>query len=102
MYELWYQATESRTAATVFILVIGILWLFTLLGVQQSASRLTWSFARDDALIWSSHIKQVHKTLNLPIWAMMFNFVWVFLLGIIYLASSTGNTQSPLALGEQA
>lgn len=89
LYELWYQATQSRTAATVFILIIAILWLFTLIGVQQTASRLTWSFARDDALIWSDYIKRVDIALKLPVWAMLFNFVWTSMLGCIYLASST-------------
>ena len=91
LYELWYQATQSRTAATVFILIIAVLWLFTLIGVQQTASRLTWSFARDDALIWSDYIKRVDIALKLPVWAMLFNFVWTSMLGCIYLASSTGN-----------
>lgn len=90
LYEIWYQATQSRTAATIFVLVIAILWLFTLLGVQQTASRLTWSFARDGAFFWSAHLKRIDKKLNLPIWAMLFNFVGVFALGCVYLASSTG------------
>lgn len=95
IYELWYQATQSRTIATIFILIIAFLWLFTLLAVQQTASRLTWSFARDDALIWSSQLGKINEADQLPIWATMFNFACTFILGCVYFASSNGRLPAP-------
>ncbi|KAL8747277.1 MAG: hypothetical protein Q9190_000821 [Brigantiaea leucoxantha] len=70
LYEIWFQATQSKTAATVFVILIAVLWLFTLIGVQQTASRLTWAFARDGGLIGSGRLQKIDKTLKLPVWAM--------------------------------
>lgn len=59
-------------------------------AVHQTASRLTWSFARDDALFFSRKISSVHSSLGVPIYALVLNGVLVFLVGIIYVCSSTG------------
>lgn len=64
--------------------------MFTLIAVQQTASRLTWALARDDALVYSDKIKQLDKKFKVPIWALVFNSVWGFVIGCVYLGSSTG------------
>lgn len=62
---------------------------FAVNGCQQTASRLTWSFARDDGILFSRYIKVIHSSLLVPVWALLFNAFVVFLMGCIYLASST-------------
>lgn len=57
-------------------------------GYQQTASRLTWSFARDNALLGSKFIKRIHPTLQVPVWALAANSVVVAIIGFVYLASS--------------
>ena len=60
-----------------------------LIAVQQTASRLTWSFARDNALVGSKFIGRIHPTLNVPVWALIANNAIVFIIGCIFLGSST-------------
>ena len=89
IYEVWHQATRSSAASTVFAVLLTIILSFTCLAAQQTSSRLIWSFARDDALLFSGHLKRLHPRLNVPVWALLFNWFWVFVLGCIYLGSST-------------
>ena len=65
--------------------------IFALNASQQTASRLTWSFARDDALILSSKIGKLNRGLGVPVWGLIFNSVVVFIIGCVYLGSTTGN-----------
>jgi choline transport protein len=59
-------------------------------AVHQTASRLTWSFARDEALFYSRNLSSIHSSLSIPLYALILNGVCVFLVGIVYLCSSTG------------
>lgn len=70
----------------VLLLVAVVL---SLNACQQTASRLTWSFARDDALVLSKFIGRMHPTLNVPVWAIIANSGVVFVIGCVYLGSST-------------
>lgn len=63
--------------------------LFSLTAGQLTASRLTWAFARDNGLILSRHIGRMHPSLDVPVWAIVFNSTVVFIIGCIYLGSST-------------
>ena len=73
--------------------------LFTSIAVLQTSSRLTWSLARDDALLGATHLKRMHPKLGVPLWALLFNAAWVLVLGIVYLGSSTGmNVRFPFEL----
>ncbi|KFY29440.1 hypothetical protein V493_02357 [Pseudogymnoascus sp. VKM F-4281 (FW-2241)] len=89
IYEIWNQATKSGTAATVFVVFLLLTGVFALNASQQTASRLTFSFARDDALIFSKYIGRMHEGLGVPPFALFFNAVVVFIIGCIYLGSST-------------
>lgn len=89
IYEIWYQATRSSTAATVFMAVLLTAATVALIAVQQTASRLTWSFARDNALIGSKWIGNIHSSLGVPVWALVANNTIVFIIGFIFLGSST-------------
>ncbi|KFX97037.1 hypothetical protein V490_03022 [Pseudogymnoascus sp. VKM F-3557] len=89
IYEIWNQATKSGTAATIFIVFLLLTGVFALNASQQTASRLTFSFARDDALVFSKYIGRMHEGLGVPPYALFFNAVVVFIIGCIYLGSST-------------
>lgn len=70
----------------VVLLVAGVI---ALIAVQQTASRLTWSFARDNAILGSTYIGQVHRRLDVPVEALALNATAVFIIGCIFLGSST-------------
>jgi choline transport protein len=59
-------------------------------AVHQTASRLTWSFARDDALFFSRRFASVHPSLNVPVYSLLLNGLLVLLIGIVYVCSTTG------------
>lgn len=65
-----------------------------LTAVHQTASRLTWSFARDDALYFSNKLSAIHPSLNVPIYAIILDGILVLLVGIVYAVSSTGTLPS--------
>jgi choline transport protein len=87
IYELWRQATGSTAATTAFLTALVTMLCFVVLAVQQTASRMTWAFARDYAVIGAGHIGKTHATLEVPVWALVANSVIVFLVGCIYLGS---------------
>ncbi|KAL4902939.1 hypothetical protein BDW74DRAFT_186592 [Aspergillus multicolor] len=90
IYEIWHQATNSRTAATVFITCILLIALFALNACQEVASRLTWAFARDDALIGSRRLfSRIHGILQVPVWALIANAIVISIVGFVQLGSST-------------
>lgn len=87
--EIWHQATSSQALATLFLLILCIGNCFAVAGAQQTASRLTWAFARDDALLLSAKLRQVSPRWDVPVAALWGNAACVFALGFVYLASST-------------
>lgn len=89
IYEIWYQATRSRTAATFFMAILLTAAIVALIAVQQTASRLTWSFARDNALVGSRWVGNIHSSLGVPVWALVANNAVVFIIGCVFLGSST-------------
>lgn len=88
-FAIWTEATRSLAAASVFLCLLTVLAVVGLVCVQQTASRLVWTFARDDAMIFSNYIKRIHVDHQVPIWALLFNAVVIFIIGCVYLGSST-------------
>ena len=88
IFEIWRQATRSDTAATVMTVLLIVIGYFGLNAAQQTASRLTWSFARDRALVFSGHVGTMHPALKVPVWALLANAFVVFIMGCVYLGST--------------
>lgn len=63
--------------------------IFALNGSQQTASRLTWSFARDNAILGSCWLNQISPKQEVPIFALIFNYAIMFIIGCIYLGSTS-------------
>ncbi|OOF91563.1 hypothetical protein ASPCADRAFT_9487 [Aspergillus carbonarius ITEM 5010] len=89
IYFIWEKATRSPTAATVFMAALFAVSFVALNAVHQTASRLTWSFARDDALFLSSRLSIIHPTLGVPVYALLLDGLAVLLVGIVYVCSTT-------------
>lgn len=70
-------------------MLLLLIALFALNACQQATSRLTWAFARDNALLGSRYLGQVHSTLQVPVWALLVDALVIFIIGCIYLGSST-------------
>ncbi|KAL6234760.1 hypothetical protein BDW75DRAFT_230860 [Aspergillus navahoensis] len=89
IYFIWERATHSSAAATVFMASLFVISCVTFNAVHQTASRLTWSFARDDALFFSNKLSSIHSSLGVPVYALVLDGILVFLVGIVYVCSST-------------
>lgn len=87
--EIWYQATSSRAVASFFLVTLNVVTLFAISGAIQTASRLTWSFARDDAVVLAPFLSRIHPRWGVPVWSLIANSACVFVLGCVYLGSST-------------
>ncbi|RLM02011.1 hypothetical protein CFD26_109119 [Aspergillus turcosus] len=89
IYFIWEKATRSPTAATIFMAALVVISAVAFNAVHQTASRLTWSFARDEALFFSRRLASVHPSLNVPVYALLLNGLLVLLVGIVYVCSTT-------------
>jgi choline transport protein len=89
IFEIWRQATRSDVAATIFLVLLLLAALFALNATHQTASRLTWSFARDDALYGSRWLGNINSKQQVPIAALLFNFTIMLIIGCIYLGSTS-------------
>ncbi|VUC36286.1 unnamed protein product [Clonostachys rosea] len=88
LFEIWSQATSTSavpiafTSITLFLLPVGTI------ACAQVASTMTWSLARDNGLVFGSHLRKINLTLNTPIWATLLNGCILFIVGCLYFASS--------------
>jgi choline transport protein len=76
-------------AATIVTILLLLAAFFALNATQQTASRLTWSFARDNALFGSRWLGKIDSQQQVPIAALVFNFFVMFIIGCIYLGSTS-------------
>ncbi|KAL6786148.1 amino acid transporter [Trichoderma sp. SZMC 28012] len=88
-FELNRQALRSDSGAIALLILSIIMTFFILNAVLQTASRLTWALAKDDALMFSSILQKLHPSLGVPVSSLLVNAVSLALCGCIYLASST-------------
>lgn len=66
-----------------------VIALFALNACQEVTSRLTWSFARDNAILGSKLLDRVHPRLQVPVWALLANAFVVLIIGCVYVGSTT-------------
>lgn len=86
---LLQQATGSRSASTVLILLFWLCFMGSCNAGYTSVSRLTWAFARDNGLPFSPIFVNIHRTLNVPICAILLAFSFNAIWGLVFIASTT-------------
>jgi choline transport protein len=87
--EVYYQATGSRAATNLFVIMLLFIIFVSFINVFASVSRLLWAFARDDGLPFSRVFAKVHPTLKMPVNALCAVAVVLSLLALINIGSST-------------
>jgi choline transport protein len=90
--EVYTQGMRSQTAAVVFTCVGVVLCWFILNAIVQTSSRITWSLARDNGLLFSRFFETIHPRLEVPVNALVLNWVILLICGCIFVASQTGKT----------
>ena len=58
-------------------------------ALLTTASRLTWSFARDGGIPWNRYLSHVDRTWHVPARALWFQCVVISIVGVLYLFSNT-------------
>ncbi|MCJ1355100.1 MAG: hypothetical protein MMC33_005091 [Icmadophila ericetorum] len=87
--EVFYQATGNLHAATAMLCGVLVVFIMASVAILASASRLTWAFARDQGLPFSSFLAHINPTLGAPVRAVILNFVLTVLLSLINIGSTT-------------
>uniref|UniRef100_A0A0B7KKZ8 Amino acid transporter n=1 Tax=Bionectria ochroleuca TaxID=29856 RepID=A0A0B7KKZ8_BIOOC len=88
-FEIWRQAMNSDAWALAFLSFLLIMVPASTLTTTQIVSRMTWSFANDKALIFSDYLSKVTAKDKVPLGALCFNAFLIFLIGCLYLISSS-------------
>ena len=88
------QGLRSTSLAVAFAIIAIVMALFVLNAVQETSSRLAWSFARDNGLLFSSTLAQIHPKLQVPVYALLVTYGILVVCGCVFLASTTGTYES--------
>ncbi|KAF2797977.1 amino acid transporter [Melanomma pulvis-pyrius CBS 109.77] len=83
--ELIYQATQSRAAAVVLTVMLGVCFINGTMGCITSSSRLIYSMARDKGMIFPSIFGRIRKGLDVPSEAILLVFAFNLCFGLLYL-----------------
>jgi choline transport protein len=97
-FEIWRQAMNSDAWALAFLSFLLIMVPASTLTTTQIVSRMTWSFANDKALIFSDYLSKVTAKDKVPLGALCFNAFLIFLIGCLYLISSSGKWKPPSSM----
>ncbi|KAF2673819.1 amino acid transporter [Microthyrium microscopicum] len=87
--EVYYLATGSKAASTFLVVMMFIVVLVGTSNSFASVTRLTWSFARDKGLPFSSFFSQLHPKFHIPFNSLALISFICFILSLIYIGSST-------------
>ncbi|CAL5869139.1 uncharacterized protein PFLUO_LOCUS3367 [Penicillium psychrofluorescens] len=87
--QIFYNTTASYTGASIMTAVIMVLTGACSTGITTTASRMTWSFARDQGLPFSRFLKQVTKSTKVPFVSVLVVCGLSCLLTLIYVGSDT-------------
>ncbi|KAF2167149.1 hypothetical protein M409DRAFT_66198 [Zasmidium cellare ATCC 36951] len=81
-----WRSLPMATGITCAMIVMAI---SILSAAQETASRLTWVFARDHGFICSEILMTIHPTLQVPLYASLATWAIVSLCGVLYVISDT-------------
>ncbi|OAP56145.1 hypothetical protein AYL99_09324 [Fonsecaea erecta] len=83
------QGLRSTALTAAFIMVSIVMAVFILNAIQETSSRLAWSFARDNGLVFSSRVARIHSTLQVPVYALFLTYGILVVCGCVFVASTT-------------
>ena len=87
--QVFFNSVGNIAGATVMAAVVLTLTWACAIGITTTASRMTWSFARDNGLPMSRHHSKVSPRTKVPVWATLAVTTISALLTLIYIRSST-------------
>jgi amino acid transporter len=89
LLEAYYQATSNRAGATCLQVICIGCQFFACTGAVTAASRVTWSFARDNGLPFSKPLSKVARGLDVPLVSIIVASAIPIAFGAIYIGSTS-------------
>jgi len=86
--EIFRQATNSNAGTTVMTVLIMCLMIAAAIGIMATASRLLWSFSRDNGVPFSNYISRVHTKTALPLYSILTSTSISILVALINIGST--------------
>ncbi|KAL9013965.1 MAG: hypothetical protein Q9173_001363 [Seirophora scorigena] len=86
--QLFYNVTNSRAGTHIMTTIIVVNIVSAVISEIATASRQIWSFARDDGFPFSDFLKKVSPGWNIPLNAVVVNFLFGVAISLINLGSS--------------
>ena len=87
--QVFYNSTKSYIGASIMTAIIMVLTGACSVGIATTASRMTWSFARDQGLPFSRFLKKVNNSTRVPIVSVSVVCAFSCILSLIYIGSDT-------------
>ncbi|VVT46453.1 uncharacterized protein SAPINGB_P001221 [Magnusiomyces paraingens] len=88
--DIFYLALKNKGGAILLMVMLITSVFFAFIMVQSYASRISWSFSRDNGLLGSRYWRQIHPQLGVPLNAGIMITLWTAACGCLYMASSAG------------
>ncbi|KAE8402313.1 amino acid/polyamine transporter I [Aspergillus pseudonomiae] len=89
LLEILYAATKSNAAASGMLMMFILPGFVALLNGLASVTRLTWAFARDEGLPFSSYFVHISSWHKIPLRALFLVSSSIVLLALINIGSTT-------------
>ncbi|PGH15170.1 hypothetical protein AJ79_02535 [Helicocarpus griseus UAMH5409] len=90
MLELFYIAYGKNQAAALAIMAfVTLAYFFSLFPQHAYQARMCWAFSRDKGMPFSDFWAHIDSATHVPLRAHILSVLMVFLIGLIYIASST-------------
>lgn len=89
LLQIFMDATKSPAGSTCLLMFPLVCMLFTTTALVCTSSRMSYAFARDRGMPFSSVFAKVHPTLDVPLNALFWTCGWVVVFGCILLGSSS-------------
>lgn len=89
LLQIFYDATDNRAGSICLMIFPLICLLFATIGIMTTSSRMTYAFARDRGIPFSSFFAKIHPTLDVPVNALMLTTGLVIIFGCIFLGSNS-------------
>ena len=89
LLQIFMDATNSPAGSTCLLMFPLVCMLFTTTALVCTSSRMSYAFARDRGMPFSSVFAKVHPSLDVPLNALLWTCGWVVVFGCILLGSSS-------------
>ena len=86
---IFHQAMGTAAGGIGLTFLVLAITMFCSISITVAAGRVTWAFARDNAIPGSPLWSKVDKRLGVPVWAFVLTTLIQALLGLINLGSSS-------------